>query len=557
MGKSPGKWIKSVLFGKKTSNSSVSKRRDIPKKSSYEKAPLAPYQATVSNVVVQPCFISEPVLVTGAAGYANSELESVRTEILAVSNAEPTLCSPKEDGDARYANNELESGRTEIIAVSNAEPTLSSPKQDGDATATLNHDVPDDSEKCRIEQAATKAQAIFRGCRARRAFRTLKGIIRLQAVIRGHLVRRQAVATLNCMLGIVKFQALVRGRIIRRLDLGSQIHAKQTLSKQDAGFLDSITVYSCGQRDKLKKNAFACQLLSFASSAMPLHLPYDPEDPNSAWNWLLRWTMSHIWGTLLQRGMFMESKSKVESQSPVSKLSRPRKRPVNVDKASAPSASESGKVKRNSRPNEIDKTEYNTKKVSNSTSAMRHQAEVDTDKRRSRHRKSNSPLPETAENRPKNSSNKATNGLQGVAPDPVSQENRMMQAVGEDQDSKEHLLDKENHKISKRRASLPAKHDDQETLQHGTKVPSYMAATKSAKAKVRGQASPMFGQEEVEKNGPARRYSLPSSINAKPTSSPRVQRLVQSSGKGGIRIDRSLSSSRDSNEKMVHREWKR
>ncbi|GAA0152438.1 hypothetical protein LIER_10921 [Lithospermum erythrorhizon] len=321
------------------------------------------------------------------------------------------------------------------------------------------------------------------------------------------------------------------------------------------------------------------QLLSSASSAMPLHLPYDPEDPNSAWNWLLRWTMSHIWGTLLQRGMFMESKSKVESQSPVSKLSRPRKRPVNVDKASAPSASESGKVKRNSRPNEIDKTEYNTKKVSNSASAMPHQAEVDTDKRRSRHKKSNSPLPETAENRPKNSSNKATNGLQGVAPDPVSQENRMMQAVGEDQvnslthhlisdshdkqlmnetqDSKEHLHDKENHKISKRRASLPAKHDDQETLQHGTKVPSYMAATKSAKAKVRGQASPMFGQEEVEKNGPARRYSLPSSINAKPTSSPRVQRLVQSSGKGGIRIDRSLSSSRDSNEKMVHREWKR
>ncbi|GAA0185591.1 hypothetical protein LIER_32879 [Lithospermum erythrorhizon] len=232
MGKSPGKWIKSVLFGKKTSNSSVSKRRDIPKKSSYEKAPSAPYQASVSNVVVQPCFISKPVLVTGAAGYANSELESVRTEILAVSNAEPTLCSPKEEGDARYANNELESGRTEIIAVSNAEPTLSSPKQDGDATATLNHDVPDDSEKYRIEQAATKAQAIFRGCRARRAFRTLKGIIRLQAVIRGHLVRRQAVATLNCMLGIVKFQALVRGRIIRRLDLGSQIHAKQTLSKQ-------------------------------------------------------------------------------------------------------------------------------------------------------------------------------------------------------------------------------------------------------------------------------------------------------------------------------------
>lgn len=53
---------------------------------------------------------------------------------------------------------------------------------------------------------------------ARRAFRALKGIIRLQALIRGHLVRRQAVATLRSMRAIVKFQALARGRSIRLSD---------------------------------------------------------------------------------------------------------------------------------------------------------------------------------------------------------------------------------------------------------------------------------------------------------------------------------------------------
>ena len=62
--------------------------------------------------------------------------------------------------------------------------------------------------------------------KARRAFRALKGIIRLQALIRGHLVRRQAVVTLCSMYGIVKFQALVRGGRVRQSNVGSEIHEK-------------------------------------------------------------------------------------------------------------------------------------------------------------------------------------------------------------------------------------------------------------------------------------------------------------------------------------------
>ncbi|KDO40546.1 hypothetical protein CISIN_1g048052mg, partial [Citrus sinensis] len=58
---------------------------------------------------------------------------------------------------------------------------------------------------------------------ARRAFRALKGIIRLQALIRGHLVRRQATATLGAMLGLVKLQALVRGRKVRHSNIGLEV----------------------------------------------------------------------------------------------------------------------------------------------------------------------------------------------------------------------------------------------------------------------------------------------------------------------------------------------
>ena len=58
----------------------------------------------------------------------------------------------------------------------------------------------------------------FKGYLARRAFRALKGIIRLQALTRGHLVRRQAITTLCCMMGIVKLQVHARGVMARHSD---------------------------------------------------------------------------------------------------------------------------------------------------------------------------------------------------------------------------------------------------------------------------------------------------------------------------------------------------
>ncbi|KAI3768618.1 hypothetical protein L2E82_19448 [Cichorium intybus] len=61
-----------------------------------------------------------------------------------------------------------------------------------------------------------------------RAFWVLKGIIRLQAVIRGHLVRRE---TLHCMRAIVEFQAIVRGQIVRLSRSCPQMLQKRTLQE--------------------------------------------------------------------------------------------------------------------------------------------------------------------------------------------------------------------------------------------------------------------------------------------------------------------------------------
>uniref|UniRef100_A0A1D1XGA9 Protein IQ-DOMAIN 1 n=1 Tax=Anthurium amnicola TaxID=1678845 RepID=A0A1D1XGA9_9ARAE len=64
----------------------------------------------------------------------------------------------------------------------------------------------------REERAAILIQAVYRGYLARRALRALKGLVRLQALVRGHNVRKQAHMTLRCMQALVRVQARVRER---------------------------------------------------------------------------------------------------------------------------------------------------------------------------------------------------------------------------------------------------------------------------------------------------------------------------------------------------------
>ncbi|KAI9175086.1 hypothetical protein LWI28_027075 [Acer negundo] len=485
--------------------------------------------------------------------------------------------------------------------------------QVADSQNFMPEDAPDDPERIRQEEAATKAQAAFRGYLARRAFRALKGIIRLQALIRGHLVRRQAGATLFSMLGIVKLQALVRGIMVRQSDIGFEVRKKCNIEKLLVNKpADSVGLNLSLQLTKMTGNAFVRKLLASSPTMMPLHLQYDSEEPNSVSNWLKRWSASCFWKPVPQPKKVSESKSQkkhVNAQTIEAETGRPKRSfrrvpAANIDSNLSHSTPEFEKSKRTFRKisshsvdpvqenpqNELEKVKRSLRKVHNPIveNSVPVQSEVEFEKPKLSLEKVSITLDqEVPEQRLSNSGEKMrkettlmlsklpvvettpeplqTNGTSELPPvdQAVVESKPVAESNGKDElvvpttnaecNKMEDATDNENTK-SGRKAYTPAKQERAENgLQSSPALPSYMAATESAKAKLRLQGSPRSGQESVEKNSATRRHSLPSSTNSKISSqSPRTQRL-NTSGKGGNKSDKS----RDGNGKVTQVDWKR
>ncbi|KAK1261449.1 Protein IQ-DOMAIN 31 [Acorus gramineus] len=96
----------------------------------------------------------------------------------------------------------------------------------------------------REHYAAIAIQTAFRGYLARRALRALKGLVKLQALVRGHNVRKQAKMTLRCMQALVRVQARVRDQ---RMRLSMEGSTKSSFSDTNS-FFDPRFLYDISDR---------------------------------------------------------------------------------------------------------------------------------------------------------------------------------------------------------------------------------------------------------------------------------------------------------------------